>query len=103
MGVKLIVWLTTTKSQESPQFPCMKVKSSYRWKACDKGYNFASKFISIEGLHTKLWDLKVTGISILAILGLPFGSPETKCHLDVGLVERHIVYYMGEGGGFPQV
>jgi hypothetical protein len=23
--------------------------------------------------------------------------------LDVGLVERHIVYYKGEGGGFPQV
>jgi hypothetical protein len=32
-----------------------------------------------------------------------FGSPETKCHLDVGLMERHIVYYKGEGGGFPQV
>ncbi len=27
----------------------------------------------------------------------------TKCHLDVGLVERHRVYYKGEGGGFPQV
>jgi hypothetical protein len=32
-----------------------------------------------------------------------FGSPETKCHLDLGLVERHKVYYKGEGGGFPQV
>jgi len=27
----------------------------------------------------------------------------TKCHLDVGLVERHTIYYKGEGGGFPQV
>jgi hypothetical protein len=27
----------------------------------------------------------------------------TKCHLDVGLVERHKVYYKGEGGGFSQV
>jgi hypothetical protein len=35
--------------------------------------------------------------------GLPFGSPRTKCHLDVGLVERRRVYYKGEGGGFPQV
>jgi hypothetical protein len=35
--------------------------------------------------------------------GLPLGSPGTKCHLDVGLVERHKVYYNGEGGGFPQV
>jgi hypothetical protein len=32
-----------------------------------------------------------------------FESPATKCHLDVGFVERHIVYYKGEGGGFPQV
>jgi hypothetical protein len=28
---------------------------------------------------------------------------ETKCHLDVGLMERHKIYYKGEGGGFPQV
>ncbi len=27
----------------------------------------------------------------------------TKCHLDVGFMERHKVYYNGEGGGFPQV
>ncbi len=39
----------------------------------------------------------------MKISGLPLGSPGTKCHLDVGLVERHKVYYKGEGGGFPQV
>jgi len=39
----------------------------------------------------------------LGISGLSFGSPGTKCHLDVGLVERHKIYYKGEGGGFPQV
>ncbi len=32
-----------------------------------------------------------------------FRSPMTKSHLDVGLVERHKVYYEGEGGGFPKV
>ncbi len=31
------------------------------------------------------------------------GNPRTKCHLDVNLVERHKIYYKGEGGGFPQV
>jgi hypothetical protein len=31
------------------------------------------------------------------------GSPKTKCHLDVGLMEKHKVYYKGEGDGFPQV
>jgi len=43
------------------------------------------------------------GIPTLAILGLPLGSLGTKNHLDVGFVEKHIVYYKGEGGGFPQV
>ncbi len=32
-----------------------------------------------------------------------FGTPRTKCHLDVDFMERHKVYYKGEGGGFPQV
>jgi len=36
----------------------------------------------------------------MALSGLPFGNPETKSHLDVGLVKRCRVYYMGEGGGF---
>ncbi len=39
----------------------------------------------------------------MAVSGLPFGSLGTKSHLDVGLAERRIEYYMGEGGGFPQV
>jgi len=37
----------------------------------------------------------------VGISGLSFGSPGTKYHLDVGLVERHKVYYKGEGGVFP--
>jgi len=32
---------------------------------------------------------------------LLFGSLETKSHSDVGAAERHKIYYMGEGGGFP--
>jgi len=56
----------------------------------------------IEGLHTKLWGTKVAEVLTLAILGLPLGSPGTKSHLDVGLVERHKVYYKAEGGGFPK-
>jgi hypothetical protein len=58
---------------------------------------------SIRGLQVKLWGFKVTGIPTLGILNFPFGNPGTKCHLDVGFVKRHIVYYKGEGGGFPQV
>jgi len=43
------------------------------------------------------------GVPTMGISGFPLGSPKTKCHLDVGLMERHIIYYKGEGGGFPQV
>ncbi len=39
----------------------------------------------------------------MRISKLPLGSPRKKCLLDVGLMERHIIYYKGEGGGFPQV
>jgi hypothetical protein len=37
------------------------------------------------------------------ISGLLFESPKTKSHSNVGVAERHEVYYMGEGGGFPRV
>jgi hypothetical protein len=76
---------------------------TYRWKALNEGYNFDLDLISIEALHTKLWGLKVAGVPTLGISGLPLGNRGTKCHLDVGLVKRHKVYYKGEGGDFPQV
>jgi hypothetical protein len=47
--------------------------------------------------------MEIAGIPTLGISEFTFGSPETKCHLDVGLVEKHKVYYKGEGGDFPQV
>jgi len=70
-------------------------RAKYRWKALDDNYNFASNLISIQGLHAKLWAPKVAEIPVV-------GIPKTKCHLDVGLVERHKVYYKGEGGDFPK-
>ncbi len=76
---------------------------TYHWKALNEGYNFGLELISIEGLHIKLWGPKVVGVPILAISRLPLGSLGTKSHLDVGLMERHRVYYKREGGGFPQV
>ncbi len=45
----------------------------------------------------------MVAVQIGTVSGLFLGSPEIKSHLDVGAVERHKEYYMGEGGGFPQV
>jgi hypothetical protein len=74
----------------------------YHWKVFDKGCNFALDLITTGGLHTKLWGPKVVGIPIWGISRLPFGSPRTKCHLNMAPMERCRVYYKGEGGGFPQ-
>jgi hypothetical protein len=94
------------KVKNRPDFLACKQRATYRWKALDKGYNFAWDLIAIWGLHRKLCALKVAKVSVVAISGLPFGSPGTKSHLDVAFVapmERHIIHYKGEGGGFPQV
>jgi hypothetical protein len=77
--------------------------ATWRWKALDKSYNFASDRIAIGGLLAKLWGSKVPGVPFGAISGLPLGSPGKNSHLDVGSVESQRVYYKGEGGGFPQV
>jgi hypothetical protein len=84
------------KVWNQPNFLMCKWRATYHWKFLDKGYNFALDFISIRGLLTKLWGLKVTEIPSLGISRLPFGSPGTKCHLDVGLMERHKIYYKGK-------
>jgi len=42
-------------------------------------------------------------ILVVRISGLPFGSLGIKCHLDVGFIDRHKIYYKGEGGGSPKV
>jgi hypothetical protein len=57
--------------------------AAYRWKALDKGYNFSLNLIVISDFHKKLCALKVAGVPILRISGLPLGSFETKSHLDV--------------------
>jgi hypothetical protein len=46
---------------------------------------------------------KVPGVQTGTVSRLPLGSPGNKSHLDAGAAEQRIEYYMGEGGGFPQV
>jgi hypothetical protein len=101
--VKLSIWLSTTKSQESLWFLCVQVACHILLESSRQGYNFAWNLTSIGGLHTKLWDSKIIGIPILGISGLPLESPRTKSHLGAGPMAMHRVYYKGEDGGFPQV
>jgi hypothetical protein len=101
--VELAIWLSTTKSWESSPSPCVQVACHITLESSWRRLQLCLNFISIGGLYTKLWGPKVAGVPTLGISGPPLGSLGTKCHLDVDLVERHRVYYKGEGGGFPQV
>ncbi len=73
------------------------------WKAIKESYKFASDLIPIGGLNKELEATKVLGLQIGTVSGLSLESPGTNNHLDVVPVEWRRVYYMGEGGGFPQV
>jgi hypothetical protein len=90
------------KFGKRPDFIACKWHATYCWKSLDEGYNFASNLISIEGMHTKLCSPKIARIWTLGISRLSLGSPRTKCHLGVGPVAMHKIYYKGEGGGFPK-
>ncbi len=67
----------------------------------DKGYNFSSYLISIEGLYTKLWISEAVEVLISGISGLQLGSPETKRHLGVGPEAEYKEYYKGGRWWFP--
>jgi hypothetical protein len=102
-GVKLAVWLPTTKSQESPRFSCVKMACNIPLKISQQGLQLCFRPYLNPKFVWKVMAPQSHGIPTLAILGLPLGSPGTKSHLDVGPMERWRVYYKGEGGGFPQL
>jgi len=77
--------------------------ATHCWKALGESYKFASNLIPIRGLSKELYSHKIPEVQTGTVSGLLFGSPGTKNHSDVSAGERHIVYYMGEGRGFPRI
>jgi len=63
------------KSGIDPIYLAAGVRATYRWKALNESYNFASDCTSIGGLLAKLWGSKITGVSASGISGLPLGNP----------------------------
>jgi hypothetical protein len=95
LGVKLAIWFPTTKSRKWIRFPCVHVACNISLKKSQQGLQFC--FIP----HFK-WRSALKVMKPQSHKSPNSGNPGTKCHLDVGLVERHKVYYKGEGGGFPK-
>ncbi len=76
---------------------------TWRWKALEEGYKFGLDLVPIKGRGEKLWSPKVPRVQTGTVSGFHFGSPGKKCHSDVASVGKCREYYMGEGGGFPQI
>jgi hypothetical protein len=102
-GVKLPVWLPTTKSREST--------SSRRpiW-ACNMALERSQRGLQLwfrprrdPTLQSGVMAVQSFGSLGGTISGLHFGSPGNLCHSDVTSATSRIEYYMGEGGGFPRV
>jgi hypothetical protein len=101
--VKLAIWLPTTKSRESPQFPYVQVVCNIPLESSRQWLQLCFKPHLNQRFSNKVMNPKITGVPILKISGLALGSPGTKCHLGAGLMAMHRVYYKVEGGDFPQV
>jgi hypothetical protein len=102
-GVKLAIWLSTTKSQESPWFPRVQVECNIPLKYFRRGLQLCFKPHLNWRPVWKVMKLQSCGSLNPDNFGTSIGSPRTKCHLDVGFVEKHIIYYKGENDGFAQV
>jgi hypothetical protein len=102
-GVKLAVWLPTTKSRES-------TSSRRRLEECNMALESSRREIQLW-FKTRPDPSSGRGVMVIQssenpagiISGLHFGSPNKMCHLDVASATSCREYYMGEGGGFPRV
>jgi hypothetical protein len=72
------IWFPTTKVKNRAEICAYRLHVIYRWKALNKGYNFALDLASIEGLHKKLWLFKMPKISILGISRLTTWESQNK-------------------------
>jgi hypothetical protein len=102
-GVKLAIWLPTTKSRES-------TFSRHSIWECDTSLKRSRRGLQLwfrphcnRTLQLGVMSSQSPGTPTRTVSGLQLGSPGKKSHLDVASVERCREYYKGEGGGFPRV
>jgi hypothetical protein len=102
-GVKLTVWLPTTKSRES-------TPSRRRLEECDMALESSQQELQLwfrtrPDLSSgwRVMAAQSSGSPAGTLSRLHFGSPNKMCHSDVASAVRRREYYMGEGGGFPRV
>jgi hypothetical protein len=72
-------------------------------ESSQRDYNFDLGLDPIQAWGEDLWPSKVSGLQPGTVSRLHFESPNKMCHSDVASATSRREYYMGEGGGFPQV
>jgi hypothetical protein len=77
-GVKLEVWLPTTKSRESTRSRRALGSATRRWKALEEGYKFGSDLVPIGGRGEKLRCPKVPGVQNRDSFGTPLWESRDK-------------------------
>jgi len=102
-GVKLTIWLPTTKSQESTSSWSLLEECDTALESSWQELQLWFKTCPDPSLGWGVMVVQSFGSPTGTISGLHFGSPNKMCHLDVALATSRREYYMGEGDGFPQV
>jgi hypothetical protein len=101
-GVKLAVWLPTTKSREST--------SRRRLEECNTTLESSRRELQHwfrtrpdPSLGRGAMAVQSYGSPTGTLSGLHFRSPNKMCHSDVASATSRREYYMGEGDGFPRI
>jgi len=94
-GVKLAVWLLTTKSRKSTQFPYVRMTCDIPLESSWQGLQLCTRPYLHRRSVCKVMAPQSCGSPNLGNFGTPTWEFRTKSQLDVGLVERRIVYYKG--------
>jgi hypothetical protein len=102
-GVKLAVWLPTTKSRESTSSPHPIWECDMALKRSRRGLQLWFRLCCDRTLQLGVMGSQCYKSPTETISGLHFGSPKNLCHLDVASIASCREYYMREGGGFPRV
>jgi len=101
LGIKLAIWLPTTKSQELSRFPFVQVVCNISLKRQGLQLYFRPH-LNLRYSH-KVMGHQNCGSPNFGNFEISTWESWDKWHLGVSPVARHRVYYKGEGDGFPQV
>jgi hypothetical protein len=103
LGVKLVVLVPTTKSRESTRPRCVQVECNTPLESSQGELQVCFRPHPNWRFEQEVMNAQSPGSPNQDSFGTPTpGSPGTKGRLDVAPMEWHIVYYMGEGSGFPR-